>query len=257
MEPLSPFDPVPDQKSEAPSSASVQDSEPRLGIIHFMGWMAATAACLSTHQVVLRWLKGTGHAVSDPVSLSVHQVAGAIGAGLAVGFVVMMLVRRRRGFAFPSYPGEFLAILQGFLVILSYAALAALGAGVHETLGQWTITLVWGVPQCIVLTLFATWASRTLHLRRWRVFFVGFAVLTVLLFVLEYTYTLPSFLFSMSLNPAWMECGIKIAMPVLLAVALLGDRRNGADRPWTHWLGILLQAWIWFSAWILPLLLPR
>lgn len=42
-------------------------------------------------------------------------------------------------------------------------------------------------------------------------------------------------------------------MPCLLAYAVFRDKQAKERRPWTHWLGIALQFWLWFTEGILPL----
>ncbi len=251
MERQSPFDPAPDDASENPKAfRTQQDSEPRLGIIHLIGWIAFTAVYMSAQQSLLKWVTN-----ADPsVGHSIQHVAWGLGAGMAIGSVFLMIARRRQGNLFPGHPGEFLGVLQGFSVLFSLMGFVilracALGIGwVPFGIAYFQFFML-QLPELGIAVLFAVWAWRTTRQAHWRVFFFAFALLPIVLFALD-------FLSSMIWVPPWELTAVMVTVPVLLLLAVLVDNRVGRRRPWTHWMGIGLQYWLWFTEWLLPLLAP-
>ncbi len=241
MEPESPFDP-PSETTRRLTSPFAHDPEPRLGIVHLMGWTGFTAAFMGLHQFLLSTVPG----ISDSPGYGISQLAWGLGAGIAVGSLLMMVLRRRRRICFPAHPGEFLLVLHGLAFVVSSATWGAMMAIVGFR-NPWSILLALFVSQSAVIFT-AIWAFQRAHQRHWRVFFVSFVVLTVLQHAVQLA--LPPWYWF----PAWMP--IWLTMVGLLGYAVLVDRRTGERRPWTHWLGITLQVWLWFTEWILPLLFP-
>ena len=217
--PGSPFRPEPEQ--------------PRLGIIHLLGW----TACVAVHFSVIQAIRRPGYAPA--LSSLVLLVGVGIGRATALSGLVLLAARRYRRLPFPRQPGETLLVLLG------------IGAALHhvETLlyigrAQIALSVVRTLGILLLAVLFLLAAART-SIPRWRAYFVTVlvagairALLPLLLFRLlsPVNNSLRTWFPLLSRLP-WFLPGA-----VLLFVALK-DARQRPRYEWTHWLGIGVALW--------------
>lgn len=252
LEPQSPFAPPPHEAPEAPNrpeSPFAHDPEPRPRIIHLMAWTGCTAAFLGVQQLLLNGMYGPFHSGSG--AFAIQRVAFGIGAGIALASLGMLAVRRSRGIPFPIHPGEFLLVLHGLSVVATFVAWGGILLLFGFQDSRLTMLAVF-LPYLVVTAIAAIWAVMRIPLRRWRAFFVIF----VLAIVVKYGLPLISPVIWMFgwLPVRLIYSAIQLAIPVVLAFAVWRDKRARERRPWTHWLGIGLEVWLWLTDWILPLL---
>lgn len=222
----------PPETPDAPVSAGASADGARLGIAHLLAWTACTAVYLGlTRSLHL------GPAVPGSGAATPLWALQGMGAGAALGGLLLLVARKLRGVPFPVHPGEMLLVVTGVSVVLAMVTSAVLlTAIVHVEAevpaGLWFVGFSLAEIGCAALYLGAAIRVRVL---RWRLYFLvaagaiglravslrGGSVLEVLLFLL----------------PA-------LALPVLLSVMVAADFIHRCRYPWTHWAGIAAALWL-------------
>lgn len=208
-------------------------TEPRLGIIHIMIWTACIALAFAITRSLGVWQQIGEQWDASETLLQIGSAAFVCGHcvffATALGGVLLWVARRRRRFAFPRHPGEWL--LAAFSVSLmltqtTWIAMLALDPLVVQSgsdfgPGIWIVLyLGFMLFQAAASTgLFAFAAVRT-QVARWRVFFIIAAVIQL---------------------SQILSCIYYFALLIssgALIVALIKDRKQRARYPWPHWLGV-------------------
>ena len=229
--------------------APQQPEPPRLGILHLM----VLTACVAGHLGLTRArslmipLMITGQAAVGPPGVF-EAAAGTvhgIGSGAALAGLVLLVARRRRGFSFPVYPGEYLLVLVGFGVLARWANLAcvcliASFRGPAVVLSSFDAFLLHGLPFVLYASIFL-WAVIRVKIPRWRIFLLAIPAGHVLLLFLV---RLSGGLYRLQI---W-ALAPPLLVSIVLIVAVLKDHFDGRRYPWTHWFGVTTRLWLDASA---------
>ena len=255
MEPPSPLGPR-SNESSGPSSATTPfayDSEPPLGIQHFLVWIACVAAYLGIQKTLLQQF---GVPDSSSIVADAIHVGYAIGIGAAIGTLFMLVRRRRYGIPFPTHPGEFFAVQVGTCIVLEvplYLLWFCFGESIWYTFTERyynslesavMMALLCGLPQAAAVVAICVWAIKRCPQWMWRACFIAFvaghAIEAAFRWFLPFSVVpfVPQILFN------WLLQGRYVWAPFFFG-ALLLDAKSRYHRPWTHWLGIAIQIWIW------------
>ena len=211
--------------------ASDSPEPPRFGIIHLL----VGTTCIAVHLAITRAFMG-GPAQAASGYDATRWALWSIGAGAALGGLVLLVSRCNRGLRFPVHPGETL------LILLGIGSVVGLGFHCYVVLtdyGMWLSTVNF-VSSAAIAVLFVLAAIRT-KTRRWRYFFLSVVAAFLLRFPLgcaglgPLAYIIP-----------------RTASDLLLLIVVVSDLRQRQRYPWTHWLGagvglwyaILLLVWV-------------
>jgi hypothetical protein len=213
---------------------------PRLSIIHFMAWMAATAIAFLPYQALWQWESATNSASRDNVESSLGTATSILGVVAAGGslFVAASLYHwRRRGWSGRLQPGHWLA-----LVDTAEWLLAAWFAVKFATQVTWFANL--GRPVIVCTCICCLWlASRRDEPVRWRLAFGAIALKPILTWALM---LLPAVGLA-SLHGQFLDRVQRTTVQVLqlatLVAAMIGDARQRERRHWSHWLGAGMRLW--------------
>ena len=223
---------------------------PRLGIIHMLAWMAATAIVLKIDLTIFALNQATisrlgidipqasqlalvwAYAVRTIISIA--QGAGLVGAAV-------LLRAWHRGIGGRLQPGHWIILIEvlRFIAGKGYQLICALRYKFDLLQAPITV-LVQFLPYCFslcVLALYLYVARRKLCERRWRRLFVVVAVLPLLKFAMYFgdVYLFP---------PYWLSHIVPraIVLGTTLGTVVTLDLRARCRRDWIHWLGVALLA---------------
>jgi hypothetical protein len=230
--PQSPFPPdgPPDRSVKPVSEPGIPD-QPRLGIIHFLVWMACAAVYLGMNRVWGARVVACG--LQDPEEMVFVGLKG-IGAAAALGGLALWAARRSRDWRFPRYPGEYLLVVLGVSALLSLVVFVTSLA--FDPSNSFTVFFLSNVSSVLspIPALLLVWAAVFVKVPRWRwLFYVSAAS---------------------QLLPALGSSGIAFrcfhlhefvfyAVWAWLAVVVISDHLRSLRYPWTHWLGVAVYLW--------------
>jgi hypothetical protein len=224
--------------------------QPRLGIAHLI----AATTLVALYMAISRVIRDAWADQAPREDLTILFWAGhAIGGGLSLGGLALLVTRRLQRSPFPYYPGEYLFVLMGLSVLvgLGQSIFFALSVLLEE-LGRfpWDSYLSYRVGQFFSSgfnTLICAWGAAKVKIRRWRWFFVLAALGAA--FPVLVCCIMP-----------WDAFGLHVASysvaSVYLLVVVLVETRRRKQYPWTHWAGVFLRLWhgvialswyVWFS----------
>ena len=235
----------------APTSPFVEYYRPpRLGIIHMLAWMAATAIVLKIDLAIFALYEGGNSRLGfDTPQVSQLAVAwkyayrtiySMTGGASLVGAAVLLRAWHR-GIGGRLQPGHWIIIIEVLRFIAGKGYLLICGVLYNFDLLQASISvLVQFLPYCFslcVLALYLYVARRKLCERRWRRLFVVVAVLPLLKFAMYFgdIYLFP---------PYWLSHIVPraIVLGTTLGTVVTRDLRARCRRDWIHWLGVALLA---------------
>jgi hypothetical protein len=225
---------------------SQSTNSPRLRVHHLLVWITVTAAWLS--------VSGVSNVKSVPAWLTLASLLPTLGWTAAITCCVFGFWWRRRGVPFPQAPGQWICILIGVGILLSFAYriiwalfrnLVAPSTYSHSIeLWGWQISAV----TYIVMELWL--AKRFASERRWMWFFLlGAILLAVHLLsgrIIGVVYTAISPLgavgFQLGRIVQFLTDAYQVLPALLLCWACWADYRDQIARHWSHWCGIV--AWL-------------
>ena len=225
----------PDPSPSTSARASTEPHEPRLGIVHILVGTACVAIYLGLAQTVRHGLGTVAHPemTGRGIVLAAARLLQGAASGTALGGLVLWVTRRMRRTPFPKHPGEYLLVVRGIssvlFLVLDFVILQTIKpAPVHAreraiSLFNLIVAMVW------------IWAMLVVRARRWRAFFFVAAAFELLSCVLLWA--------GVAHRGAWRHA-LYTLVPVVLAVVVVKDHRQGLRYPWTHWLGVGVQMWI-------------
>ena len=199
----------------APDSSSTPEREqPRVGIRHLLVW----TACVAVYFCLTRPAHDAFQGPDAPFPL--FWLLHGVGAGTALGGLLLWAARRRQGLPFPSQPGEWILILHGLVTVvrITGAVLLAFVAPLATATNCYAITL--SLADWIAIALYLIAATRV-KTRRWRIGLIALAVINLV---------------------GWNPFDALLSIAVLAAV-VLPDVRQGVRWRWTHWLGVAIESW--------------
>jgi hypothetical protein len=209
----------------------------RLGIVHLLLWVTASAICLEAEEF---WLNGSGPAAEPTATIIAVRSAEATVEGAALGGVLLLIYRGRRGRSFAREPGEWLLCGRG-LYVAAWIAIEILSGTVSRLMPKSDIVQTGNLvrygdvaAEAIEPVLFALVAAR-LNSAVWRATFWLLAVLHLPLPILSAARV---WLRAHDIRPAFLYCYLMLATAILIVAASLLDRRASINRPWTHWAGV-------------------
>lgn len=213
-----------------------------LGIAHLLAWTACTAVYLAIRRSLIILPPGVPFGAQG---IAVWSLQG-IGAGAALGGLLLTVARRRRGVRFPVYPGEVLLLLSGVGVAVD-VLLSALSVLTHRPqegglglpLVLWVLILL---ARNLALAFAYLVAARKVRVRRWRLLFLALAASWTLAEFESCCLTIPG----RAILSSWISYVPFLLPKVILAVIAVGDLRRRRRYPWTHWAGV--GTGLWFGA---------
>jgi hypothetical protein len=225
----------PDRSLPTSADPCAEPREPRLGILHILIGTACVAVYLGLIQTVRHGLGTVAHVAGTGtgIVLAAMRLLQGVGSGSALGGLVLWATRRTRGRPFPKHPGEYLLVVLGISSLLGLV----LGFVISQMMESapfrsWerAISLY-----NLVVAIVWIWGALVLRARRWRAFFFLAAAFELLSCVLLWA--------GVAHTGAW-RLPLYVLVPVVLAVVVVKDHRQGLRYPWTHWLGVGVQMWI-------------
>ena len=234
-EPRSPF---------APGHQPSGHPDPRLGIVHLLVGTACVAIYLGLEQTARGLPVDVVNLSERTIVLEAFRLLYALGAGIALGGLLLWVARRLRGMPFPRHPGDYMLVVEGILCLLF------LGLGLlwpllnvmseHGLIYPWWSGIVF-LYVINALVWFA--AARWIGIRAWRRFFFLCAGARLLACCLDCG---GLFRFAAG-HPA-----LYVLICAVLVVIVVREHRRGLRYPWTHWLGVGIRIWfvllnlVWF-----------
>jgi hypothetical protein len=216
-----------------------EPEQPRLGIIHLLGW----TTCVAVQFSVIRAFAPADWVPSLEPSL-VLAAGVEIGQATALGGLVLWATRRYRRLPFPGQPGETLLVLLGI-----YAAMGLAERPLYHSAAQlqtlpWLLSLFALLEVLLLAVLYLIAAVRT-TVPRWRAYFVTVLATGAIAFILL-------LVMSRLLSP--LHDSLRAFVPLVwrspqiipVAVLLFVAAKDARQRPpyrWTHWLGLGLGLW--------------
>jgi len=218
------------------------DREPPLSISHILVWTALSGALMCW----MNWeakLEGQALPTSAPLQLGTRAF-WAMSGGASLGGVLLLLRRRmRRSVSRPMAPGEWLWFTQGACMLLSVAAGSVfIPLFMNPRSATYVLAAYYGMTYLSATLIFLLPAVRCNHGGPWKFLFWTASVLEALSAVLFAWMIIAT---PTGLSPrSWSVANL--ARQTILAAALIwalaSDRRQGAKRPWTHWVGAMIMA---------------
>jgi hypothetical protein len=216
-----------------------EPEQPRLGIIHLLGW----TTCVAVQFSVIRAFAAADWVPSLEPSL-VLAAGVEIGQATALGGLVLWAARRYRRLRFPGQPGETLLVLLGIGAAISLVQRPLYYSAAQLQTLPWLLSLFAFLEVLLLAVLYLIAAVKT-TVPRWRAYFVTVLVTGAIAFILL-------LLMSLLLSPA--HDSLRAFMPLIsrspqiipAALLLLVAVIDSGQRPryrWTHWLGIGLGLW--------------
>lgn len=217
-----------------PSTTDAEEGSrlPPLRVSHLLLWTAVASVLFA---ILFSYLRTTDQIDDSQSALSLMWY---LPASAELTALLVVLLARWSGVR-DWQPGHGLLLLSGLEVLAQLAMFVALAADGEAT--YWLHTLYQLFRFVLVLSVGATLAWRTTG--RWRWVFVWAAAEPVarFLFRLMMTffvgyqsgyYDLMAMAYGSMLLPQVVAAG-------LVTAGVLGDRRQGVSRHWTHWIGVL------------------
>jgi hypothetical protein len=200
---------------------------PRLGIIHFLGWITCVAVFLGVSHSVMGVFEYSAQEMSG-FGLTVWGMTGIV-FGTSLGGLLLFAARRHRGVTFPVYPGETLLFVKG-----TNAGLLALAALLLCLSSRTAVEWLGIVTFMVLLAQFsvALWATIYTDVLRWRFHFLGRTIFAL------------AALGCGALEPASDSVVVPLFIVVALApqicliFAVVKDVLLRKRYPWTHWTGV-------------------
>ncbi len=212
---------------------------PRLGIIHFLGWMACVAVAFSVRNSIMLVMQ---EARAESVASVALGAMYSIGMGTAWGALVLWLSRRYRGLPFPVFPGEYLWLVYGIanligLIVMGVYVVIASESGT-------TIVVLLGMMDVAVAIVFLA-AAVKVRVKRWRVLLLVLMA-TSLLNCLAYLSHLLVFVGGLFFAPlvSWLPLVPLFVEPLVLAIVVARDLFQRQRCPWSHWTGVAVLFWM-------------
>jgi len=247
-----PLDPV----GESPFASEL--IAPRLGIIHFLAWMAVSGALLKLSTAMY-----DSQRMSPLPHVGVYRAVGAsyalvqATAMVGLGVLLLALARGSRG---RFQPGHWLLLIEGVFICGWVLQVAVWLLLIPLDQPERVSSLILGIGLVVNLVSAAVcWraASRLMEGRRWPRYFRALAIFAALRALL----LTPGVLMSPSsqywVNLAYAPLWTPVEAAALITVVVL-DVRCRARRDWLHWLGTGVQAigcCYFLVYWLLPRLL--
>ena len=245
----------PNSPFQAPQDVppSTEPEQPRLGIIHLMGWTACVAVQFSVGKTFP--FVQTDSVLQLEPSL-ILAVGAEIGRGTALGGLLLLVVRRYRRLPFPSQPGEWLLVLLGIRTVTAILQRGLLFYMAPNDTMSWQAFSGFGVLISLLMAVLYVLAAVKTRILRWRVYFVAALVAGVMTVILPFLVSLvgamppntPKGLAALHQSP-WL------ALSVLLLYVAVKDAGGDVPFRWPHWLGVGIALWnaILLVAWIVLL----
>jgi hypothetical protein len=201
---------------------------PRRSAIHLALWGLGAICFFAIHEFVIHGLD-PWPAAGELMRICVVSLT----SGVAWGTILAAPAWRKQGYRFPTYGGEWLLIIAGFLALMQMSSDVVL-ATVNEP-PIWLLNRMLNVSLLgvgiLCYWLFCGWKTSR---PAWTWFFGGMAVyLTALAFA------------GSPLSPdvraalwPWLQLGGQVVLFMLLAAAVSFDLQSSVPAPWTHWLGV-------------------
>jgi len=188
------------------------------------------------------WVRAMRAATGEETSAGVDGIWALynVGAGSAVGGLLLWAVRRSRGMRFPRHPGEYLLIVLGISAVLSLGMHVLITVANSPSFpGHVPIYPLWQLmqfPFYMISALVRLLAAKSVGAPRWRRFFLLGAGIQVLGLFLTCAGGFGLFA---------GDHALYVLIGAVLAVVVIRDHVQGLRYSWTHWLGVGLQ--VWFS----------
>jgi hypothetical protein len=224
----------------------VKRTQPRLGIVHLMLWMAACAILLSLR----RWLVRDGNAGNNSLLLISFFVTNVMISGVSIASLALWGSRRLRGgVPFPTEPGHYLLLLQGGAILILHPVLSSVIIRCALSLGLFLrAPLLFYLTKSILagcLAMLVLWClSAAIRSLRWKAVFLAYflglsfaalALLASLSLLFDEPY---------KLDPTLLWLPLQIAVGLSLTAAIILDVRSDVRRDWLHYVG----AATWFAS---------
>ncbi len=247
----------------APTSPFVEYYRPpRLGIIHLLAWMTATAIVLKIDLAIFAlneaMISRLGIDLPQPSQLalvwayavrtiySIAQGAGLVGAAV-------LLRAWRRGMGGRLQPGHWIVLIEALCLVASRGWELSLKVLIHDPWHTTPILVLVGLVAFFFilcrggLYLYVAW--RKLREKRWRRLFIVVGVLVLIEYV---PYFVPVLLFR--LQRFSLTVLMTLAFGMALAAVVTLDLRARCRRDWVHWLCVAIlmmpvlmrvRRWVW------------
>jgi hypothetical protein len=223
---------------------------PPLRIHHFLGWMAVAGLFFG--------ISGVG--APRPVTLlTLSIVPGMLGSTMAATACLFGLWWRRRGIAFPRDPGHWICVViavafplmvlhqLAYSLCLDVSDPAAIRFREPVVLTEWFEQWGFAVVYVPIIALNLWIAKRFAGTPRWMWFFLSgavfgaiyvfnFHVSALLLYLLS---PLGSFAFPLHQAARFLTDAHQILPALILCSACWLDHRDGIQRHWSHWCGVM------------------
>jgi hypothetical protein len=220
-----------------------EPEQPRLGIIHLLGWTACVAVCFSVTRASY-----PQDAAKERLVFLAFQLCRDVGRGTALAGLVLCVARRLRGLRFPSQPGETLLVLFGiaqgmWLVAVLVAVLLTLAMPNEMKDPSVRLLMLFQTSKSLgILLLGVLYLIATIRTRipRWRLVFLALIVQFPLAIII-----------SCAGIPLDLPAGGLIFAqnaPLLLVAAVMitvvgKDLLERVVYRWTHWVGVATAFW--------------
>jgi hypothetical protein len=220
---------------ETPAQRATSDVPP-LRIHHFLIWTALTAAIISGCMTFDRWLRN-GPPIENPVVIA-GLVLGAVTIAGALTCFGCGILWRRRGYAFPASPGDWLLTIMAVSVVAFCGALAPFLA-IFFVFGNddwfalyYTVAGLSGLIGLAWMQFAAI--KRHADSAMWRTTFgvMTFIVLLLNPFTIGIRHIFGAFEFAVIACVLW---------------AAWSDWHRSIQRQWTHWCGALFTVSLYIS----------
>jgi len=214
--------------------------QPRLGIIHLMGW----TACVAFQFAMVRAFSLPGTTPRFEPSVVVW-IGAEIGRATALGGLVLLAVRRYRGLRFSGQPGEAFLVLLGVGVALGIVQRFAHFVVIRSPAGPVLVMQMFGLLGILLLAVMYMRAAIKTRIPRWRGFFVAAIAVYPLTYALMYLAMAagaPGSNLGRSLTPLLIQSP-ELILGALLVYIAIRDARQDRSYRWTHWLGIGVGLW--------------
>jgi hypothetical protein len=213
--------------SDGLATAKSKDKPP-LRIHHLMAWMAVTGALISGCMWFDR-IARNGPSITNPVVIA-SWIVVAIAIAAAFTCFAFSFAWRRAGYDFPRQPGELLIVIAAKSALFAVAVIAGVLL-LFFTIGDDD----WILPYYFFAMIFALIGWARMNARG----FARYADTTPWRFVYVMLIIAPAIVLLATLAGVWTVAPLMAVIACLIGAAG-SDLRNQINRPWTHWLGIIV-----------------